>query len=122
MKFCLFLFLCNKEQVMKYSFIIPVFNRPDEVDELLDSLTRQTLRNFEVIVVEDGSSVPCKEVTDKYADKLLVHYYYKDNSGPGQTRNYGVERASGEYMLILDSDCILPDMYLEEVEKELQQV
>ena len=106
---------------MKYSFIIPVYNRPDEVDELLDSLTRQTLRNFEVIVVEDGSSVPCKEVTDKYADKLLVHYYYKDNSGPGQTRNYGVERASGEYMLILDSDCILPDTYLEEVEKELQR-
>ena len=106
---------------MKYSFIIPVYNRPDEVDELLDSLTRQTLRNFEVIVVEDGSSVPCKEVTDKYADKLLVYYYYKDNSGPGQTRNYGVERASGEYMLILDSDCILPDTYLEEVEKELQR-
>ena len=106
---------------MKYSFIIPVYNRPDEVDELLDSLTRQTLRNFEVIVVEDGSSVPCKEVTDKYAEKLLVHYYYKDNSGPGQTRNYGVERASGEYMLILDSDCILPDTYLEEVEKELQR-
>ena len=106
---------------MKYSFIIPVYNRPDEVDELLDSLTRQTLRNFEVIVVEDGSSVPCKEVTDKYADKLLIHYYYKDNSGPGQTRNYGVERASGEYMLILDSDCILPDTYLEEVEKELQR-
>ena len=106
---------------MKYSFIIPVYNRPDEVDELLDSLTRQTLRNFEVIVVEDGSSVPCKEVTDKYAERLLVHYYYKDNSGPGQTRNYGVERASGEYMLILDSDCILPDTYLEEVEKELQR-
>ena len=105
---------------MKYSFIIPVFNRPDEVDELLNSLTTQTLRDFEVVVVEDGSSVPCKDVTEKYADKLLIHYYYKDNSGPGQTRNYGVERASGEYMLILDSDCILPDTYLEEVEKELQ--
>ncbi len=120
MKFCLFLFLCTKEHAMKYSFIIPVFNRPDEVDELLNSLTTQTLRDFEVIVVEDGSSVPCKDVTEKYADKLLIHYYYKDNSGPGQTRNYGVERASGEYMLILDSDCILPDTYLEEVEKELQ--
>ena len=120
MKFCLFLFLCTKEHAMKYSFIIPVFNRPDEVDELLNSLTTQTLRDFEVIVVEDGSSVPCKDVTEKYADKLLIHYYYKDNSGPGQTRNYGVERASGEYMLILDSDCILPDTYLEEVERELQ--
>lgn len=120
MKFCLFLFLCTKEHAMKYSFIIPVFNRPDEVDELLNSLTTQTLRDFEVVVVEDGSSVPCKDVTEKYADKLLIHYYYKGNSGPGQTRNYGVERASGEYMLILDSDCILPDTYLEEVEKELQ--
>lgn len=120
MKFCLFLFLCTKEHAMKYSFIIPVFNRPDEVDELLNSLTTQTLRDFEVVVVEDGSSVPCKDVTEKYADKLLIHYYYKDNSGPGQTRNYGVERASGEYMLILDSDCILPGTFLEEVEKELQ--
>ena len=104
---------------MKYSFIIPVYNRPDEVDELLDSLTKQTLRNFEVVVVEDGSSIPCKEVVDKYTALLDIHYYNKPNSGPGQTRNYGVERANGEYMLILDSDCILPGAYLEEVEKEL---
>ena len=81
---------------MKYSFIIPVYNRPDEVDELLDSLTRQTLRDFEVVVVEDGSSVPCKEVVDKYTGYLTIHYYNKPNSGPGQTRNYGVERANGE--------------------------
>ena len=105
---------------MKYSFIIPVYNRPDEVDELLDSLTRQTIRDFEVVVVEDGSSVPCKEVVDKYADRLTLHYYNKANSGPGQTRNYGVERANGEYMLILDSDCILPEKYLEMVEADLQ--
>ena len=104
---------------MKYSFIIPVYNRPDEVDELLDSLTRQTIRDFEVVVVEDGSSVPCKEVVDKYADRLTIHYYNKANSGPGQTRNYGVERANGEYMLILDSDCILPEKYLEMVEADL---
>lgn len=106
---------------MKYSFIIPVYNRPDEVDELLDSLTRQTFRDFEVIVVEDGSSDPCKEVVEKFEKVLDVHYYNKANSGPGQTRNYGVEQAQGEYMLILDSDCILPATYLEEVEKELQQ-
>ena len=105
---------------MKYSFIIPVYNRPDEVDELLDSLTRQTICDFEVVVVEDGSSVPCKEVVDKYADRLTIHYYNKANSGPGQTRNYGVERANGEYMLILDSDCILPEKYLEMVEADLQ--
>ena len=105
---------------MKYSFIIPVYNRPDEVDELLDSLTRQTIRDFEVVVVEDGSSIPCKDVVDNYADRLSIHYYNKENSGPGQTRNYGVERANGEYMLILDSDCILPENYLKEVEAELQ--
>ena len=106
---------------MKYSFIIPVYNRPDEVDELLDSLTRQTFRDFEVVVVEDGSVVPCKDIVDKYADRLSIHYYNKANSGPGQTRNYGVDRASGEYMLILDSDCILPDRYLEAVESELEK-
>ena len=106
---------------MKYSFIIPVYNRPDEVDELLDSLTRQTLQDFEVIIVEDGSSVPCKDITDKYTSLLNIHYFNKPNSGPGQTRNYGVDRANGEYMLILDSDCILPETYLEEVEKELER-
>ena len=105
---------------MKYSFIIPVYNRPDEVDELLDSLTRQTLQDFEVIIVEDCSSVPCKDITDKYTSLLNIHYFNKPNSGPGQTRNYGVDRANGEYMLILDSDCILPETYLEEVEKELE--
>ena len=116
-----FLSLSVNEHAMKYSFIIPVYNRPDEVDELLDSLTRQTIRDFEVVVVEDGSSVPCKEVVDKYADRLTIHYYTKANSGPGQTRNYGVERANGEYMLILDSDCILPEKYLEMVEADLQR-
>ena len=104
---------------MKYSFIIPVYNRLDEVDELLDSLIRQTVRDFEVVVVEDGSAVPCKEIVDKYASSLTIHYYSKENSGPGQTRNYGVERANGEYMLILDSDCIIPEGYLEAVEAEL---
>ena len=106
---------------MKYSFIIPVYNRPDEVDELLDSLTRQTFREFEVVVVEDGSVVPCKDIVDKYADRLSIHYYNKANSGPGQTRNYGVDRANGEYMLILDSDCIIPEKYLEAVKAELQR-
>lgn len=106
---------------MKYSFIIPVYNRPDEVDELLQSLTLQTLTDFEVLVIDDGSSLPCREVVAKYKEKLAIRYYNKENTGPGQTRNYGVERASGEYMLILDSDCILPDTYLEAVEEELHR-
>ena len=104
---------------MKYSIIIPVYNRPDEVDELLASLTRQTERDFEVLVVEDGSSVRCDAVVAKYQASLPVHYLEKPNSGPGQTRNYGAERASGEWLIILDSDCVLPDGYLAAVEAEL---
>lgn len=104
---------------MFYSVIIPVFNRPDEVDELLDSLTRQNYKNFEVLVIEDGSSVPCQTVVEKYADKLDIHYFVKPNSGPGQTRNYGAERSKGDYLIILDSDCIIPEGYFEEIEKEL---
>lgn len=105
---------------MRYSFIIPVYNRPDEVDELLHSLTTQTYQNFEVIVIEDGSSIPCEEVVNQYADRLTVSYYSKPNSGPGQTRNYGAERSQGEYLIVLDSDVILPVDYLASIEEELQ--
>ncbi len=101
---------------MKYSFIVPVYNRPDEVDELLESLCSQSFKDFEVIIVEDGSKKTCKDVCDKYADILDLHYYYKDNSGPGQSRNYGAERAQGEWLIILDSDVVLPPKYLENVE------
>lgn len=104
---------------MKYSFIIPVYNRPDEVDELLESLCSQTLKDFEVIVVEDGSSVPCDQVVKKYNNLLNVRYFTKPNSGPGQTRNFGVEQAQGEFVLILDSDVVVPNDYLKEVETEL---
>ena len=88
---------------MRYSVIIPVYNRPDEVDELLQSLTAQYFKDFEVVVVEDGSSIPCKEITDRYIDRLNIKYFSKPNSGPGQTRNYGAERSEGEYLIILDS-------------------
>lgn len=105
---------------MKYSLIIPVYNRPDEVDELLTSLSAQTLKDFEVVVVEDGSSVPCADVVKKYELRMDVRYFNKPNSGPGQTRNFGVEHARGEYMLILDSDVVLPEGYLAAVDEELQ--
>ena len=104
---------------MKYSFVIPVFNRPDEVDELLESLTKQSLQDFEVLIVEDGSSQPCQEVAERYADALNVRYFMKENSGPGGSRNYGVERAKGEYVIILDSDVVLPEGYLQAVDAEL---
>lgn len=106
---------------MRYSLIIPVYNRPDEVDELLQSLTQQSFRDFEVIVVEDGSPKPCKEVVQKYLSVLDVKYFSKPNSGPGQTRNYGAEKSTGEYLIVLDSDCILPPGYLQAVESELCQ-
>lgn len=106
---------------MKYSIIVPVFNRPDEVDELLESLLSQEEKDFEVIIVEDGSKVPCKKVCDKYANRLDLHYYYKDNSGPGQSRNYGAERAKGDYLLILDSDVVLPKGYIRAVSEELNR-
>jgi GT2 family glycosyltransferase len=105
---------------MKYSFIIPVYNRPDEVDELLQSMTHLTLTDFEVIVVEDGSARDCKDVCARYAGKLDLHYYMKENSGPGQSRNYGAERARGEYLIILDSDVVLPEGYLQSVDDELR--
>ena len=106
---------------MKYSIIVPVFNRPDEVGELLESLCNQELKDFEVIVVEDGSKIPCKDVCDKYADILDLHYYHKDNSGPGQSRNYGAERANGQWLIVLDSDVVLPADYLVNADRELAE-
>jgi glycosyltransferase involved in cell wall biosynthesis len=106
---------------MKYSVIVPVYNRPDEVDELLQSLSEQTLKDFEVVIVEDGSQKDCKAVVERYADRLDVKYFMKPNDGPGQTRNYGAERAQGEYLLVLDSDVVLPTGYLQAVEDELNR-
>ena len=106
---------------MKYSVIIPVYNRPDEARELLESLCAQTCRDFEVVIVEDGSAIPCKKVAEAYADRLDIHYYVKENGGPGRARNYGVERARGEYVLILDSDAVLPEGYIAAVEDELER-
>lgn len=104
---------------MKYSIIVPVYNRPDEVDELLESLCKQSFKDFEVIIVEDGSSVACKEVCDKYMERLDLKYFLKQNSGPGQSRNYGAGRSKGEYLIVLDSDVVLPEDYLQAVEDEL---
>ena len=102
-----------------FSLIVPVYNRPDEVNELLESLTHQRCKDFEVIIVEDGSQQPCEEVVQAYTDRLDIHYYNKPNSGPGQSRNYGAERAHGEYLIVLDSDCIIPEGYIDAVKTEL---
>lgn len=106
---------------MKFSFIIPVYNRPDEIDELLQSLVLQKYdKPFEVVVIEDGSTIPCRHIIDTYQEKLTISYYFKENSGPGDSRNFGMRNALGDYFLILDSDCILPPDYLSEAEKALE--
>ncbi len=103
-----------------FSIVIPVFNRPDEIDRLLQSLTLQDDKNpFEVVVVEDGSTIDAKQVCDRYSNQLEINYYFKPNSGPGDSRNYGMSKAKGNYFLILDSDCILPSNYLSTVQKAL---
>lgn len=107
---------------MKYSIIVPVYNRPEEVDELLQSLTAQSYRDaVEVIIVEDGSSIPCEDVVRRYAGKLQLRYYTKKNSGPGMTRNYGAEHSQGQYLIFLDSDCVLPPDFLLAVDAELKR-
>ena len=106
---------------MQFSIIIPVYNRPQEIDELLESLCHQTFKDFEVVVVEDGSREKCDLVCDKYRDRLSVSYHFKPNSGPGPSRNYGAERSQGEYLIILDSDVIVPENYLAIVKEELDR-
>ncbi len=105
-----------------YSIIVPVYNRPNEAEELLESLTRQKGDiDFEVVIIEDGSSVSCKDVCEKYMDRLKLSYYLKENSGPAMSRNYGALLAKGEYLIILDSDVVVPEGYLMAVDKALNE-
>ncbi|NAY90713.1 glycosyltransferase [Muricauda sp. JGD-17] len=104
-----------------FSIIVPVYNRPEEIRELLDSLVQQDFKlEYEVVIVEDGSQESSEDVVKKFQNDLQISYYYKDNSGPGDSRNFGMRKAKGNYFIILDSDCILPKHYLTEVAKELQ--
>ncbi len=105
---------------MKFSIIVPVFNRPEECKELLESLANLNYeKDFEIVIVEDGSTETSKEIVDSYKNKLNISYYFKENSGPGDSRNFGMQKATGDYFIIFDSDCIIPSNYLSEVEKEL---
>ena len=108
---------------MHFSIVIPVYNRPDEVKELLESLFEADFNDkYEIVIVEDGSIISCKEVVEFFSDKLNISYYYKQNSGPGDSRNFGMKVAKGDYFIIFDSDCIIPKQYLTEVKKELSTV
>lgn len=109
-------------KLIKLSLIVPVYNRPDEIDELLESLTKQDFeKDYEIVIIEDGSSESSEEIVKKYASELPISYYFKPNSGPGASRNYGMERAKGNYFIVLDSDVILPSHYLSTIDTFLSE-
>jgi glycosyltransferase involved in cell wall biosynthesis len=105
---------------MLFSVIIPVYNRPDEIKELLESLVVSDYNKpYEIVIVEDGSTVTCSNEIENFKGKLNISYYFKENSGPGDSRNFGMKKSKGDYFIIFDSDCIIPKEYLTEVENEL---
>lgn len=103
----------------KYSVIVPVYNRIDEVEDLLQSLATQSFTDFETIIMEDGSTMPCEDTVKKFQDRIDVKYYFKDNEGRSIARNHGIERASGDYFIFFDSDCVIPENYFEILDKRL---
>jgi glycosyltransferase involved in cell wall biosynthesis len=116
MSFVTFVFM---NRPVKYSVVVPVYNRPQEIEELLSSLVQQSYKNFEVILVEDGSSITSQSVFDRYSSQLAISYYFKPNTGPGPSRNFGFTKAKGDYFVVFDSDCILPPEYFDAVELTL---
>lgn len=106
---------------MRYSVIIPVYNRPEEINELLESLTDITYKSFEVLIIEDGSTDTCGHIVDRFKQTLDVHYYQKENTGQGFSRNFGFEHAKGDYFVVFDSDCLIPPHYFDAVNKQIDK-
>ncbi len=107
---------------LQFSFIVPVYNRPGEIYELLDSVSAlEFTEPFEIVIVEDGSTETCQHIVERYKEKLHISYFFKENSGPGDSRNYGMSRAKGNYFIILDSDCLLPPQYMNTVAAYLEE-
>lgn len=104
---------------MLYSIIVPVYNRCDEVEKLLESLSAQTVKPFELVIVEDGSKERCEHLLARYRSFFPIHYYYKENEGRCVARNYAMERAGGDYLLFFDSDVMLPPFYFERLEEAM---
>ena len=102
-----------------FSVIVPVYNRRDEVEDLLRSLTQQTDKDFEIILVEDGSTDPCEDIALRYSSELDLRYFYKANEGRSIARNYGLEHATGKYFVFFDSDCVIPPDYFKTLGREL---
>ena len=104
---------------MLYSIIVPVYDRPDEINKLLESLSAQTVKPFELVIVEDGSKERCDHLLGRYRSFFTIHYFFKENEGRSVARNYGMERATGDYLLFFDSDVILPPAYFENLERAM---
>ncbi|MEY3451867.1 MAG: putative glycosyltransferase EpsJ [Bacteroidota bacterium] len=104
---------------MLYSIIVPVYNRPDEIQDLLTCLATQTFTNFEVLIIESGSTIKSDEVVKSFEDKLTIKYFFKGNDGQGFSRNYGFARASGDYFIVLDSDVLLDDDFVAQIDQSL---
>ena len=105
----------------RFSVIVPVYNRVDEINDLLESLSAQRCRDFEVIIVEDGSTEPCGDLVRSFAGKVDVRYFYKPNEGRSIARNYGIDRSSGDYLVFFDSDCVIPRDYFAILSAELDR-
>ena len=107
---------------MFFSIIIPLFNRPQEIDELLHTLTQQEYTNFEVlVVVEDGSTLDARSLVESYQYTLNIRYFVKENEGQGFTRNFAFKQAKGDYFVMFDSDCLIPKDYLATVKAHLER-
>lgn len=104
---------------MRFSIIIPVYNRPDEIDDLLRSLAEQSVKNFEVVITEDGSTIPCEEIVEKYSGVIPIKYFFKSNEGRSIARNNSMTKSDGDYFVFFDSDCVIPPTYFETLEKVL---
>lgn len=105
----------------RFSVIVPVYNRVDEINDFLESLSAQTCRDFEVIIVEDGSTEPCGDLVRSFAGKVDVRYFFKSNEGRSIARNYGIDRSSGDYLVFFDSDCVIPRDYFAILSAELDR-
>lgn len=115
----LVIFASKIHSTMKFSIIVPVYNRPNEMEELLESLKKQSFKDFELVVVEDGSKIKSEEVCNNFRSFFSISYFFKENEGPSIGRNFGAEKAQGEYLIFTDSDCILPSNYLSKIVSEL---
>ena len=104
---------------MFFSCIIHVYNRAGEIKDLLNSLLSQSYTQFEVVIVEDGSTLRCEEVVAAFGHDLSIRYFYQENTGQGFARNFGMQQAKGDFFVILDSDVLLPPTYFEALEKAI---